>query len=334
MPRLHPSVAAARVAVRGTLQRLPTPGPVIVACSGGADSLALAAATAFEAPRAATPRSAIAVIVDHGWVPASREIAEQAAYACRGLGMDDAIVASLEPHPDDTGGPEAEARDGRYRALSRVAGRLGAAAVLLGHTLDDQAETVLLRLARGSGTRSLAGMREQRGLFHRPFLGIRRSDTEQICSELCLTPWHDPANTDGSYTRVKVRRDVVPVLRAALGPGVDEALARTADLAAADADYLDDLAAREAREILATTSDSVQAQVSALQQLPTAMLTRVVRLAIIESGAPDSRVTFAHVRAVCDLIRDWSGQGRINLPAGFAVRRVGENLIFSPAEAV
>lgn len=333
MPRLHPSVAAARLAVRGTLQRLTPDGPIVVACSGGADSLALAAATAFEAPRATTPRSAVAVIVDHGWAQGSREVAHQAANVCRSLGLDDAIVRVVDSQPDDTGGPEAEAREGRYRVLGRVAEELGAVAVLLGHTLDDQAETVLLRLARGSGIRSIAGMRAQRGLFHRPFLGLRRADTEQICSELGLAPWQDPANNNDAYTRVKVRRDVVPALRKALGPGVDEALARTAGLAAMDADYLDELASREAVNILVSSDNGVSVSVDALAPLPPSLLTRVVHLAIGECGAPSSRVTFTHISAVCDLVGAWTGQGAIDLPGGYSARRVGENLVFSATMA-
>jgi tRNA(Ile)-lysidine synthase len=148
-PRLTPAIADLRRAVRAAL---PAEGLVLVALSGGPDSLALAAATAFEAAGRAG-----AVIVDHGLQAGSAAIAEAAAEQARSLQLDPVIVVAVTVGAD--GGPEAAARAARYRALSEAAASLGASAVLLGHTLDDQAETVLLGLARGSGATSLQGMR-------------------------------------------------------------------------------------------------------------------------------------------------------------------------------
>ncbi|MEE6294508.1 tRNA lysidine(34) synthetase TilS [Georgenia wangjunii] len=246
-----PAVAAARSAVRAALRDLPAGALVLVACSGGADSLALAAATAFVAPRAGL--RAGSVTVDHGLRPGSGAEASATAQACGRLGLAPALVREVVVPPVGAGGPEAAARTVRYAALSAAAEELGAAAVLLGHTLDDQAETVLLGLARGSGARSLAGMAPRRDLLRRPLLGLRRGETEAVCRTLGLDHVEDPSNSadgpwraaDGSaLRRAAVRERVLPALAAALGPGVPEALARTADQLRADADLLDALAGR------------------------------------------------------------------------------------------
>ena len=181
---------------------------MLVALSGGPDSLALAAATAFEAPRAGL--RAGAVIVDHGLQAGSADAAAQAARQAEALGLNPVLVEPVTVGAD--GGPEAAARDARYAALAAAAARTGAIAVLLGHTLDDQAETVLLGLARGSGATSLQGMEQASGLYRRPLLGIRRATTVQFCADSELEPWHDPQNDDPAFTRVRVRKAVLPVL--------------------------------------------------------------------------------------------------------------------------
>src|SRR5271170_3077572 len=218
----HPAVAQVRLAVRRCLSGAGlAPGDlVLAACSGGADSLALAAALAFEAPRLGL--SGGGVTVDHGLQPGSAEQARKVTTALAALGLDPVRSVSVTVARSGTG-PEAAARTARYLALGRVADATGAAAILLGHTLDDQAETVLLGLARGSGARSLAGMPERRGIYRRPLLGIRRADTIAACQELELEPWQDPHNADSRYARVRVRHQALPALEAALGPGVPEA---------------------------------------------------------------------------------------------------------------
>ncbi|GAA5007287.1 tRNA lysidine(34) synthetase TilS [Actinopolymorpha pittospori] len=234
----HPAVAAVRVAVRRSVADLAPGSWILVACSGGADSTALAAATAFEAPRAGF--QAGAVTVDHGLQPGSDERARAVADVLRGLGL--RPVEAVRVDVTGGGGPEAAARRARYAALDEAADRLGACAVLLGHTRDDQAETVLLGLARGSGARSLAGMppRSVRGgRYRRPLLALTRSTTEAACEAEGLRPWADPHNSDPSYARSRVRQQVLPLLERELGPGVAAALARTADLLRDDADALD-----------------------------------------------------------------------------------------------
>lgn len=315
-----PAVAAVRAAVRADLTLLDAAGAgaveplVLVACSGGADSLALAAATAWVAPRLGM--RAGAVVVDHGWTAQSPAVAAVAAGACTGLGLDPVVVVAV--HPDGTGGPEAAARAARYRALSDQAASTGAVAVLLGHTLDDQAETVLLGLARGSGTRSLAGMAPVRGLLRRPLLGVRREVTHACCEALGLVPAQDPAETDPAYARSRVRHRVLPVLEDELGPGISAALARTARAARDDADALDALAVGSARGV--TTPDG-SLDCPGLAVLPSALRRRVLRAAALAAGAPGTDLTAAHVDAVEALVLDWHGQDGTDLPGGLCARR-------------
>jgi tRNA(Ile)-lysidine synthase len=238
----HPAVAAVRSAVRHALPDLDPGAVVLVACSGGADSVALAAATAFEGARAGW--SPAGLTIDHGLQPGSAERASRVAALLRLLGLDPVEVVTVTVA--GPGGPEAAARRARYASIDEVAGRLSAATVLLGHTRDDQAETVLLGLARGSGARSLAGMPGvarsalTRGVvYRRPLLGLDRAVTRAACAAEGLDVWDDPHNADPAYARSRVRHRVLPVLERELGPGVPAALARSADLLRDDADALD-----------------------------------------------------------------------------------------------
>ena len=206
----HPAVAAVRLGVRRCLSGAGlAPGDlVLAACSGGADSLALAAALAFEAPRLGL--SGGGVTVDHGLQPGSMEQARKVTKTLAALGLDPVRSVAVTV-PRRRSGPEAAAREARYRALERLADETGAAAILLGHTTDDQAETVLLGLARGSGARSLAGMPERTGPFLRPLLGIGRATTRAACAAQGLEPWDDPQNADPAFARARVqdRKSVV-----------------------------------------------------------------------------------------------------------------------------
>lgn len=311
-----PAVASVRNAVRACVADLDQGDLVLAACSGGADSLALAAALAFVAPRAGL--RAGGVTVDHGLQEGSAARAASVAAALAGLGLDPVRSVSVEVGAERAGGPEAAARDARYAALSRVAAGDGAAAVLLGHTLDDQAETVLLGLARGSGARSLAGMPPRRGVFRRPLLGLRRPVTAEACAALGLDPWQDPHNADRRFARVRVRLDALPALEAALGPGVAEALARTAGQLRADAEVLERMSSER------TDGDS-PLSASSLAELPGAVRTRVLRSAALAAGCPAGALTAGHVARLEELVTGWHGQRWIDLPGGVrASRRAGQ----------
>lgn len=313
--KMHPAVAEVRRAVRESLSCLPPDGLVLAACSGGPDSLALAAALSVEARRSG--HRAGAAVVDHGLQDGSAEQAARAAAACRQLGLspvESVAVAVIDSHL----GPEAAARVARYEALEKAAASTGAVAIALGHTLDDQAETVLLGLARGSGARSLAGMPATRGLLIRPLLGVRRETTVAACAALGLEPWTDPHNDDARFTRSRLRTAAIPALEAALGPGVPEALARSAAMLRADADALDSWAA----------SISDPTDVVALRDLPEAVRTRALRRAAIAAGVPAGSLSAAHVASIDALVTDWRGQGAVSLPGGLEASRTCDRLSF------
>jgi len=291
---------------------------LLVACSGGADSLALAFAARYVATRRDLKYAA--VIIDHGLQPGSAEIAARVRHQLeQQLGYYDVIISTVQVDQSSAVGPEAAAREARYRALDAEA-RARAGTVLLGHTLDDQAETVLLGLARGSGSRSLAGMAPRAGHFVRPFLPIRRATTEQVCAELGLRPWQDPHNSDRRFARVRVRQTVLPTLEAELGPGVAEALARTAELVRDDNELLDRLAGEASRtaEGLGGTNTL---DCDALQSQPPALRRRIIRLWLLSHGLGD--LSLRHLRAVESLVIDWHGQKAIQIPGATVTRSAG-----------
>jgi tRNA(Ile)-lysidine synthase len=324
-PRLTPAVADSRRAVRESLAGLPPGSLALVALSGGPDSLALAAAAGFEAPRLGL--RAGAVIIDHGLQAGSAEVAERAAQAARALGLEPVQVERVNVGGE--GGPEGAAREARYAALESAAVRLGAAAVLLGHSLDDQAETVLLGLARGSGTLSIAGMAAVVGLYRRPLLGLRRAALAQACADQGLEPWHDPHNDDERFARVRVRRSILPHLEEHLDAGIVEALARTAAIARDDAEALDQMVDEVAEELVELAEGGCSLPVAWLVANPAALRHRVIRLVVrSEFGVSISR---AHTLEVARLATDWHGQGPVHLP-GIRVERIGAHLVFSAAE--
>ena len=304
------ALAAVRVAVRRELDAVDAGDLVLVACSGGADSLALLAAAAFEAPRAGLRCGA--VTVDHGWSADSAERAASVVTTAEQLGAEPALVV-----PGRSDRTEDAARTARYAALDATAERYGAAAVLLAHSMDDQAESVLLGLARGSGARSLAGMPRRRGRYRRPLLDLRRETLRAAALAEGLTPWDDPANSDPSFSRARVRHDALPVLEKALGPGVSEALARTGALLGADADALDSWSA-------SVDTGSVEVDIADLMAIPQAVRSRVVRAMAFRAGVPRGALTSCHVDAIEALLSDWHGQGAVSLPGEVsALRRCG-----------
>ncbi|MFI0715504.1 tRNA lysidine(34) synthetase TilS [Streptomyces inhibens] len=328
----HPAVAAIRLAVRRVLhdvlnhdcaQDRREPPLVLVACSGGADSMALASALAFEAPKLGV--RAGGVTIDHGLQEDSDLRAAEVALRLRALRLDPVEAIAVDVGRE--GGPEAAARDARYAALDATAERHGASAVLLGHTRDDQAETVLLGLARGSGTRSLSGMAAtsgRNGRYRRPFLDVDRQTARKACLIQSLPVWDDPHNADPAYTRSRLRHEGLPALEKALGKGVVEALARTAQLSRDDADALDAWAADAEGAVL---DDTGTLDVAALFALPPAVRRRVLRRAVIGAGSPAGSLFARHIEEVDRLITAWRGQGAINLPGRVGVRRQGGRLV-------
>lgn len=290
-------------------------GPILVACSGGADSLALAAGAAVHARRSGV--GIRAVVVDHQLQADSAQVAQQVANQLRNLDVPIEVVKVQVAPP----GMEAQAREARYRALLDAA--TADEEIHLGHTRDDQAETVLLGLARGSGTRSLAGMAPRSGRLVRPLLGLTRTVTSQACTELGLAPWQDPHNQDPKFTRVMVRQQVLPLLEATLGPGIVAALARTADLARADADALDAIAEAELRD---RSSDTLEC--GWLAGLASAIGSRVLLRWLRDQGATD--LSAVHLQAVRALIDDWRGQRWVEVP-GLRILRESGRLVAVPS---
>lgn len=325
-PRLTPPIADARRAVRQSLARadLRDDALVMLGVSGGADSVALATSCAFEAPRMGV--RAGAVIVDHGLQPGSAQIAHNAAILARELGLDPVLVETVDVGA--SGGPESAARTARYAAFDRVRIATGAARVVLAHTRDDQAETVLLGLTRGSGPTSLRGMAVDTGEFLRPFLGLSRETTAAVCADSELLVWDDPHNHDPAYTRVRIRHSVLPVLEDQLGPGIAKALARTAESLREDDDALNQLAEEWAEELVTQDeSGAVSLDVRSLASDPAALRHRIIRLvAQAEFGVS---LTRAHTLAVAELITGWRGQGPLDLPGIRVVRQSGR-LLFHP----
>jgi tRNA(Ile)-lysidine synthase len=320
-----PAVAEVRRAVRRGLDGLAPGDLVLAACSGGADSLALAAALAHEAPRRGL--RAGGVTVDHGLQPGSAQRARRVAALLTGLGLDP--VCSVPVHVaagPAAGGPEAAARDARYQALDETAGRTGARAILLGHSLDDQAETVLLGLARGSGPRSLRGMPARRGHYWRPLLGVSRATLRAACDAAGLQPWDDPHNADPAFARARVRHQALPALEAALGPGIAQALARTAGQLRSDAEALDELAASQAP--LMRDPDGAW-RPGALRAATAAIRTRVLRMAAIDAGCPPGKLTARHIGALDALVTGWHGQRWTTLPGGVRAMLQCGRLIFA-----
>jgi len=312
---LHPSVAAVRLGVRRVLRDLPAGGTALVACSGGADSLALLAAAVFEAKKLAL--GVVGVTVDHQLQEGSGDHAASVTGQMRALGVDESVTATVSVSAVGVG-PEAAAREARYDVLAELASRFDADAVLLGHTLDDQAETVLLGLTRGSGGRSLAGMRREFDLFRRPLLDVTRADTETACLAEGIEFWTDPHNGDEQFTRVRVRTKVLPLLEDELGPGVARTLARTADQLRADTVYLDavaDLALAETR-----SEDTLP--VERLVELPEAIRRRVLRLAAVAAGSTPGELFHEHVVALDRLVTHWHGQKGVDLPGHVRATRV------------
>ena len=313
----NPATVAIRSAVRECLSGCSAGDTVLVAVSGGADSLALAAALVPESKNALV--NLVGVTIDHQLQKNSGEQAAKVRTQLLALGISEVEIVKVDVEMID--GLEASARRARYAALDAVAEKYNAKLIFLGHTLNDQAESVLLGLARGSGARSLSGMARCTGKYCRPLLEITRTETLAACAENSLTPWIDPHNSDSQFARVRVRTTALPKLEETIGPGITEALARSADLLRDDADALDGWANQ-----VAVGLDLSDLEISLLADLPKAVRTRLLRMAIYAAGAPTGSITADHVASVEAFVTSWHGQGACSLPGGVKVSRISGRL--------
>ena len=306
-----------RSAVRPFLENLTAGDSAIVAVSGGADSLALAYALIKEVPDLAI--ALIAVTVDHQLQTGSGDQAKKAQEQLKAMGYQEVIIEKVLVV--EKSGLEADARTARYAALDAIAAAYGASQIFLGHTRDDQAETVLLGLARGSGTRSLSGMATVNGKYARPFLQLTRVQTVAACAEAAIIPWNDPHNVNEKFSRVRVRNKVMPIMEEEIGPGISAALARSAAILRDDADALDEMA-----QAVISRVDLRDLDCAALAELPRAIRSRVLRAAIYAAGAPSGSVSADHLSGVEALVTSWRGQGEASLPGGVKVARISGRL--------
>jgi tRNA(Ile)-lysidine synthase len=309
-----------RLALRPELSDLSAGDTVLVAVSGGADSSALAAALLLECKERAI--RVIAVIVDHALQANSADVAQNTKAELAKIGYTNIEIKRIKVELVD--GMEASARRARYAALNEIAESVNAVAIFLGHTKDDQAETVLLGLARGSGTRSLSGMAERIDRYRRPLLLITRSQTEAACREIGIKFWNDPHNQSMEYARVRVREKVLPLMEGEIGPGIADALTKSAKLLRDDADALDEWADEVFAEL-----DSNELEIEMLVRLPRAIRSRVIRKAIYLAGAPSGSLSAEHIEPVEALITAWKGQGPVSLPGGVTVSRISGRLSLS-----
>ena len=321
--RLSPAQGLIRLAVRTSLTSNTKPGQkLLVAVSGGADSLALAAACEFEAKKLGVKIAA--AVIDHSLQKGSDKVAAQTAETLAALGFEEVVVKKIAV--GKAGGPEAAARSARYTALETIRQKTKSHFIVLGHTSSDQAETVLLGLVRGSGSKSLSGMSEKTGFLLRPLLGIERATTETFCKDSGIKYWSDPQNKDEKFLRVMIRKHVLPFLEKQLGGSVAASLVRTSDQLREDNAYLESQADKSFKKYAKVSGSGISIDAKALEKLPAAILNRVIKKALDSFGSESSRT---HVLAVSDLVLSWHGQKPLALP-GVRVVRKGNTISFEP----
>ena len=317
--RLSPAQGEIRHAVREVLAANTKPGQkLLIAVSGGADSLALASATLFESKK--LQLQVATVTIDHGLQKASAKVTEQTLDKLHQIGIIEAWSKKVKV--GTKGGPEAAARDARYKALESIRIESKSDFIVLGHTANDQAETVLLGLTRGSGSKSLSGMSVRSERLLRPLLAIERKTTEQFCKDEKISPWQDPQNKDLKFLRVRIRRVVLPFIEKQLGNGIFSNLIRTSSQLQEDDQYLSAVVDKAFKKIAKSSARTVTLDQSGLSKLPAAVRNRVIKSAIDYFEVDSSRV---HVLAVADLVLNWHGQKPLALP-GVRVERKGKTI--------
>ena len=316
MAPINPAFLTLRQAVRPFINE--SKSVILLGVSGGSDSMSLAAAVLKERNN----KRAIPVVVDHGLQKGSAETANIVRERLMHLGFTEVFVARANVEMKD--GLEASARRARYKVFEMAIETYGADTFLLAHNKNDQAEGVLLGLARGSGTKSLSGMREKNGIYVRPFLNISKEIILQACTELGMDFWSDPHNENLEFTRVRVRQNVIPHIESEIGPGIVDALSRSARILGEDAQALDEWAER-----IISLQGLNNLEIEKLLELPKAVRARVLRRAIYAAGAPNGSLTAEHLEPVEALVTAWKGQGECSLPGGVKVLRISGRLSLS-----
>ena len=314
-------------AVQNLLKDFEAGDLVLVGCSGGADSLALAWTALVVGKRLELKIGA--VIVDHQLIPESNSVALNAKKQCEELGIEEVIIKKVNVEQTHEG-LEAAARIARYEAFENVLHETNAQAILLAHTQDDQAETVLMRLTRGSGAKSLSGMAQVSGKYLRPFLHLRKKLVHDSLDLIGLKAWQDPANTDHQFLRVKVRHELMPKIIEVLGESAISSLDKTSQLLRLDNQALEELAQQffESQKDVKTNG----LEISELEKLPEAIRTRVLRICAIASGVHPGPFSFEHIEAIDALVKNWHGQGNVDLPGFIQATRVDHSIRFVPSK--
>ncbi len=306
-------------AVNHLLKNFEPADNILVACSGGADSLALAWTSQVVAKRLGL--NLICVIIDHQLIKESAQVALEAKIKCENFGIEKVVIKQIEVK-ENKEGLEAAARKARYEAFEQLAIEFDANAVLLAHTQDDQAETMLMRLTRGSGAKSLSAMKEVSGKYLRPFLHIRKFELVNALEKEGITYWQDPSNTDYKFLRAKVRHELMPKLIEVLGQSAIESLDKTSDLLKEDNDALD-LIAQENYEKL-----NRELKVENLEEYPAAIRKRIIKIAALEAGVISGPFSYEHIEAIDALVTNWRGQGNVDLPGFIQASRVNQTIRF------
>ena len=292
---------------------------ILVGCSGGADSIALVWSASVVCKRLNLNLGVL--IVDHQLIAESNQVAENTKKQCAEFGINQIIVKKIKVVLENEG-LESAARKARYKAFEEVIKETNAKALMLAHTQDDQAETMLMRLTRGSGAKSLSAMSEVSGKYLRPFLHVRKFEIKDALEKEDIKYWNDPANSNSDFLRVKVRNELIPKLIEVLGDSVVEALDRTSMLLKNDNDILDQIALNHYQE-------NRQLLISKLEDLPSAIRTRVIKLAALDAGVNPGPFSFEHIEAIDALVTNWHGQSHIDLPGFVQASRVNETIRFN-----
>ena len=306
-------------AVNNLLKDFEPADNILVACSGGADSLALAWTSQVVTKRIGL--NLIAVIIDHQLIKESTQVAQDAKKKCEDFGIEKVVIKQIEVK-DDNDGLEAAARKSRYEAFEELVNEFNAKAVLLAHTQDDQAETMLMRLTRGSGAKSLSAMKEVSGKYLRPFLHIRKQVLVDALEKENISYWQDPANTNYKFLRAKVRHELMPKLIEVLGDSAIDSLDRTSGLLKEDNEALESIALESYEQL------NKELKVQELEKLPTAIRKRVIKIAALNSGVTPGPFSFEHIEAIDALVTNWRGQGNVDLPGFIQASRVNQTIRF------